>query len=292
MRRKRVAPGAGQRYAWRMEDDRYHYALVARAIAEIDAADGPLPLPALAARLGMSEAHFQRLFSAWAGVSPKRYQQYLALTQARDMLARNATLAETADAVGLSGPSRLHDMFLRWEAMSPGEFAAQGAGLHLTWAEVETPYGPAVAVASARGLCALSFIEDDALATLARLATRWPAAALTPDTGDLAARVAALLAGKGGLALAPVGGPFQIKVWQALLDIPAGAVTTYAAIAARIDAPAAHRAVGTAIGQNPLAVLIPCHRVIRKDGALGGYRWGLVRKRAILAREAAQAEVA
>ena len=290
MRRKRVARRASRGYPWRMTDDRYHYALVARAIAEIDAADGPLPLPALAARLGMSEAHFQRLFSAWAGVSPKRYQQYLALGQARDMLAQSASLAETADAIGLSGPSRLHDMFLRWEAMTPGEFAAGGAGLRLTWAEVDTPYGPAVAVASPRGLCALSFIDSDAGESLAALAPRWPAAELAQDRGDLAPRVAALLQGKGGLPLAPVGGPFQIKVWQALLDIPAGAVTTYAAIAARIASPAAHRAVGTAVGQNPLAVLIPCHRVIRKDGTLGGYRWGLTRKRAILAREAVQAD--
>lgn len=265
-------------------ESRYHYALVARAIAEIDAADGPVGLEALAAKLQISPAHFQRVFSAWAGVSPKRYQQYLALGFAKERLAAQSPLLDTAAAANLSGTGRLHDLFLRWEGMTPGDYARGGAGLVLHWAQVDTPFGPATAIASARGLCALSF--DDA--PLPGFAARWPQADLRPAADDLGQQVAAQIAGKPGLTLAPMGGPFQIKVWQALLEIPEGALATYARIAAHIGAPEAHRAVGTAIGQNPLAYLIPCHRVIRKDGGLGGYAWGLTRKRAMLAFEAAR----
>ena len=275
------------------ETGSYHYRVVARAIAIIDAAGGQaLPLDDLAARLGMSGAHFQRLFSRWVGVSPKRYQQYLALDHARRLLADRHSLLDVALSTGLSGTGRLHDLFLRWEAMSPGSYARAGAGLTLWQGVADTPFGPAAGLASEHGLCGLAFADAEGTeAALADLAARWPQARLVPDDGRTAGLIAAALGtGNRPLHLHAWGAPFQIKVWEALLQIPPGAVTTYADIARAIGRPAAVRAVGTAVGRNPLAFVIPCHRVIRKGGATGGYRWGLPVKRAMLAWEAARAE--
>ncbi len=271
--------------------DPYHYGVIARAIAEIDAAGGaPLPLDDLAARLRMSPAHFQRLFSRWVGVSPKRYQQYLALDHARALLAARHTVLQASDAVGLSGAGRLHDLFLRWEAMSPGAYAAGGDGLVLRWAWAETPFGPALGVATDVGLCGLGFAGDmGAEAVMADMAARWPAARMVRDEGAVRLLIDAALSGRGG-RLHLIGPPFQIKVWEALLAIPPGHVTTYGDIARVVCSPAAARAVGTAVGRNPLGFVIPCHRVIRRGGALGGYRWGLPVKRAMLAWEAARAD--
>lgn len=272
----------------------YHYAVIARAIAEIDAAQAEgraLSLSDLAARLAMSPAHFQRLFSAWAGVSPKRYQQYLTLSLARELLARSTPLSETAAAAGLSGSARLHDLILRWEAMTPGEFAAGAAGLTLRWGRFASPFGEALAVATARGLCGLAFTAETGFdAAFADLVARWPNAELVEDPEAIRPWVEAALGARGEAPMVLIGAPFQIKVWEALLAIPSGEVTTYSALAARIGAPRATRAVGTAVGRNPLALLIPCHRALRKSGALGGYHWGLGVKRALLAREAARAE--
>ena len=269
----------------------YHYRVIARAIATIDAAGGaPLPLDRLASELHMSPAHFQRVFSRWAGVSPKRYQQYLTLGHAKALLAARETTLATAAAAGLSGPGRLHDLFLRWEAMSPGDYARRGAGLTIREGTCDTAFGPALAMATDRGLCALAFTaETGEAAARADLRARWPAADFRCDDAGIAALVTAAMGGDGG-ALHLIGAPFQIKVWEALLRLPQGTVTTYSDIAAEVCTPRATRAVGTAVGRNPLGFLIPCHRVLRKDGGMGGYHWGLPVKRAMLAWESARAE--
>ena len=239
----------------------------------------------------MSPAHFQRLFSAWVGVSPKRYQQYLALGHAKTLLRDHFTTLETADVVGLSGSGRLHDLFLRWEAMSPGEFARGGAGLTIHWATVDSPFGPAVVMGTAKGLCGMGFVEEDGPSPVFDdLAKRWPNATYVEDAAAIAPWAHAAFAMKGETALHMIGAPFQLKVWEALLRIPSGQVTTYSEIATSIGHPKAVRAVGTAVGRNPVGWLIPCHRALRKSGALGGYHWGLPVKRAMLAYEAAKRE--
>lgn len=279
----------------------YHYRVISRALREIDAARAEaaaaggqrreLPLTDLAARLGFSPAHFQRIFSAWVGVSPKRYQQYLSLDLARELLAERLPLDEVAAGAGLSGPSRLHDLLLRWEAMTPGEFAAGAAGLTIRWGRFPSPFGEALAFATERGLCGLAFTAETGFdAAFADMAARWPGATLREEAEAIRPWVEAALGGAGEASLTLIGAPFQIKVWEALLAIPSGEVTTYSAIAAQIGSPAAVRAVGTAVGRNPISYLIPCHRALRKSGGLGGYHWGLPVKRAMLAREAARRE--
>ncbi|TDL81441.1 methylated-DNA--[protein]-cysteine S-methyltransferase [Meridianimarinicoccus aquatilis] len=271
-------------------DSLYHYQIIARAIRAIDdAGSAPLPLADLAHSLHMSPAHFQRVFSQWAGVSPKRYQQYLTLGQAKAMLAEHGKTLAATNELGLSSQSRLHDLFLRWEAMSPGEYARGGECLTIACAQCDTPFGPAIAMATDKGLCGLAFAAETGIdAARDDLTSRWPRATFT---GDPDGRVAALTAQAmdGGRAqLHLIGAPFQIKVWEALMQIPSGTVTTYSDIAAHVCTPRASRAVGTAVGRNPVSFLIPCHRVLRKDGALGGYHWGLPVKRAMLAWESAR----
>ena len=276
------------------QENQYHYHIVRRAIDAIDAADMPLTLEALAADVGLSPAHFQRVFTQWAGVSPKRYQQYLMMDHARSLLRdRHATL-DTANAVGLSGNGRLHDMFLTWEAMSPGVYAKGGEGLTIYWGWFDSPFGPALITGTDLGICGIAFGaetgRDDAQADMF---SRWPKATLThaPDRLDDWAQSAFGAATDGPKTpLYLIGAPFQLKVWEALLAIPSGHVTTYADIARKIDSPGAVRAVGTAVGRNPISWLIPCHRAIRKDGAMGGYHWGLPVKRAMLAYETIQSE--
>jgi len=273
----------------------YHYRLIARAIARIDAAGGErLGLDALAAELGLSPAHFQRVFTRWAGVSPKRYQQYLALGQARRMLVGDTPLLDTALAAGLSGPSRLHDLFLRWEAMTPGQVARGGAGVEILWGWFDSPFGPALVMGTERGLCGIGFAgEQGAEAVMADLIGRWPKARFTEDPMRLRPWALAAFGTEGQHDRPPVwliGAPFQLQVWQALLAIPPGQVTTYGRIANALGRPTAARAVGAAVGANPLAWLIPCHRVIGSSGALTGYRWGLPVKRAMLAWESARAD--
>ncbi|MCB1395831.1 MAG: bifunctional helix-turn-helix domain-containing protein/methylated-DNA--[protein]-cysteine S-methyltransferase [Rhodobacter sp.] len=275
----------------------YHYGVIARAIAEIDAAGGErVSLDDLAARLGMSPAHFQRVFTQWVGVSPKRYQQYLTLGQARRMLAEHFTVLETAQEAGLSGAGRLHDLFLRWEAMTPGEYARGGAGLTIFWGWFDSPFGPAIVMGTERGICGMGFAavmgEE---AAFADMLGRWPKARFVEDPMRLRDWVQAAFGGSNRLDPVPlflIGAPFQIKVWEALLAIPSGAVSTYSEIARAVGNPKASRAVGAAVGRNPISLLIPCHRALAKSGALTGYHWGLPVKRMMLAREAAQADAA
>jgi len=269
----------------------YHYHVMRRAIDIIDAADSPLTLDDLAGRMGMSAAHFQRLFSAWVGVSPKRYQQYLALEHAKRLLTDRMTTLEAAATTGLSGSGRLHDLFLRWEAMSPGEFARRGAGLHISHGWFSSPFGEVLAMGTDRGLCGLAFTEETGReAAMADMVARWPAAHHHHAPEAIAGWVGSAFGASGETALHLIGAPFQIKVWEALLAIPSGHVTTYSDIAGAVGHPRAVRAVGTAVGRNPVSWLIPCHRALRKSGGLGGYHWGLPVKRAMLAYEAARLE--
>jgi AraC family transcriptional regulator of adaptative response/methylated-DNA-[protein]-cysteine methyltransferase len=273
----------------------YHYDVMRRAITVIDTAEGNLSLEDMAAQMGMSAAHFQRIFSRWVGVSPKRYQQYLTLGHAKTLLHSQFSTVDTAHASGLSGSGRLHDLFVRWEAMSPGEYAKHGAGLVINWGWFDTPFGRAIVMGTDRGICGLGFAaEIGEEAAFLDLCDRWPDAEFTqaPERLDGWVKTAFGMetenAGKAPLLL--MGAPFQIKVWEALLSVPSGQVTSYSQIAQIVGNPKAVRAVGIAVGRNPVSWLIPCHRALRKSGAMGGYHWGLTMKRVMLAYEAAKAE--
>jgi AraC family transcriptional regulator of adaptative response/methylated-DNA-[protein]-cysteine methyltransferase len=274
------------------ESDPYHYGVIGRAIETIaERREEQLSLEEVAAGVGLSPAHFQRVFSQWVGISPKRYQQYLTLDHAKRLLAERHSVLDAAHATGLSGSGRLHDLFLRWEAMSPGEYARGGAGLEIGWGWFETPFGPALAMGTDRGLCGLALsAETGPAAAMADMRARWPGATFVEAPERVAPWVEAALKGRGEARLHLMGAPFQIKVWEALLQVPSGHVTTYSDIAAAIGRPKAVRAVGTAVGRNPVSWLIPCHRALRKAGGLGGYHWGLGVKRAMLAWEAARLE--
>jgi AraC family transcriptional regulator of adaptative response/methylated-DNA-[protein]-cysteine methyltransferase len=270
---------------------RSDYARVAKAIEFLVEHRQEAPtLTEVAAHVGLSPFHFQRLFRRWVGVSPKRFLQARELLDAKALLARkHSVLAASLDA-GLSGPGRLHDLFLTFEAMTPGEFKAKD--FEIAYGVHETPLGKAVFAATKRGLCGLEFVERDTEA-LERLRARWPNARFVARpklTKRFADELSRRLRGdlKRPLALVVKGTPLQLKVWQALLRIPPGSVTTYGAIAKALGSPKATRAVGSAVGANPICVLIPCHRVIQSSGALGGYHWGEGRKRALLASEAAR----
>jgi len=271
------------------------FALMQEAMALLDAAQArrdTLSLEELAGALGLSPSHFQRTFSRWVGVSPKRYLQYLQLDHAKALLKDHSVL-DTTLALGLSSPSRLHDLFLRWEAMAPGAVAKGGAGLTIAWGTFESPFGPLVAAGTDQGLCGLAFTaelgEQGARFDLKR---RWPEATWEERPEALRSWVDSAFARRGEVPLAVAGGPFDLKVWQALIAIPEGSVATYSHIAEAIGNPKAVRAVGSAVGRNPLAWLIPCHRVLRRDGALGGYHWGLPVKRGLLAWESARRDSA
>ncbi len=270
----------------------YHYQLMRRAIDLIDSDAGrDMALEDIAREMHMSPAHFQRIFSRWAGVSPKRYQQWLALDHAKALLKERHTTLETADRVGLSGSGRLHDLFVRWEAMSPGDYAKGGEGLEILWGWFESPFGPALIMGTERGICGIGFAAEAGFEeTMADMLGRWPNATFVEDVTALKplADQAFPQSGEATARLFLIGAPFQIKVWEALLTIPTGHVTTYSDIARVIGHPKAVRAVGTAVGRNPISWLIPCHRALRKSGGLGGYHWGLPVKRTMLAWEAAE----
>jgi len=268
-----------------MEEESYHYQVIRRAIDLIDRADGRLTLDEIATSLGMSAAHFQRVFSKWVGVSPKKYQQHLSLGYAKTLLSENLTTVEAAHEAGLSSSGRLHDLFVTWEAMTPGEFATQASDMPIRYGWSQTPFGDTLTMATSRGICGMAFTGDETREeTLADMQPRWPKARFIHDDSYTAPLCAAAING-GDTALHLIGAPFQIKVWEALLRIPSGKVTTYSHIAQAIDNPKAVRAVGTAVGRNPISWLIPCHRALRKSGGLGGYHWGLPVKRAMLAYE-------
>lgn len=270
-----------------------HYERIASVIRYLDEHHHEQPdLATLAECAGLSPCHFHRLFSEWAGITPKSFLQCLTLAHARQLLDEGASVLDAALAAGLSGPGRLHDLCVTLEAASPGEMKSGGAHREVSFGYAATPFGLALIAENPRGLCHLSFLDtaDEATAT-GRLIDDWPHAHLHRDDPAAQALARRIFSGK---ARNPAGAPlrafvtgtaFQVRVWRALLAIPPGHLTTYGRLAAAVGHPAATRAVGTAVGRNPLAWLIPCHRVIRETGALGGYRWGTVRKRAMLARE-------
>lgn len=274
------------------------YALVAAAIRYLESHQPAQPeLDELATQLGVSPFHLQRVFKRWAGISPKRFLQFLTVEHAKQLLAASHSVLDAAYAAGLSGPGRLHDLFVTVEAMTPGEYKTGGAGLTITYGAHASPFGPCVIATTARGVCALNFDDGGGLAPDAALHARWPHARLVENPDAIAAVAGQIFhgawstdpaAGQAPLRLLLAGTNFQIKVWEALLRIPAGAVCTYEDVAALIGQPAAARAVGGAVGANEIAFLIPCHRVIRKSGVIRDYRWGSTRKKAILGWEAAR----
>ena len=275
-------------------DARRHRAIAAAIRHLVENWQDQPALDELAEVAGMSPFHFQRLFTQWAGISPKRFLQFLTLDNAKRLLAENNSVLDVALDVGLSGPSRLHDLFVACEAMTPGEYKALGGGLTIRWGLHATPFGPSLVATTERGVCWLSFAEEeDGRDALAEMAAAWPAARLVEDA-DATRPVAARAFRWDGqdrepLRLLMKGTNFQIKVWEALLRIPAGAVVSYEDVARAIGQPTAMRAVGAAVGRNPVCVLIPCHRVIQKSGIIHNYRYGVPRKRALLAWEQGRA---
>lgn len=249
-------------------------------------------LTAAARAAGLSPHHFQRVFTRWAGASPKRMVQALTHASARRLLTDGASVLDAAYETGLSAPSRLHDIFIAEEGVTPGEAKAGGAGLTLRVGEAATPFGTGVFLIAPRGLSALGFADaGESDAVRADLTARFPNARLEPDdrlAGDWAARIFEAEPGETRLDLALYGTPWRRQVWRALLRIPPARTVSYSDIAARVCSVKASRAVGAAVGANPVSFLIPCHRVLSRDGRLTGYHWGLNRKRCMLAYEAAR----
>ena len=266
-----------------------HYQLIEQAIQYIETNVHRQPeLDEIASAIGLSEYHFQRLFTRWAGISPKRFMQFLTKEHAKDLLARSENLLETTHQVGLSSLGRLHDLFVNTEAVTPGEYKSNGAGLTIHYGLHLTPFGKCLIAATERGVCHLSFVETSEGNAIDTLVADWNQAKMIEDyrtTAPLIDRIFSTPTPDIPLKLHLRGTNFQIKVWEALLHIPTGSLTTYEQIAAQIGNPNALRAVGTAVGHNPIAVLIPCHRVIRKSGEFGNYRYGPARKKALLAKE-------
>lgn len=269
------------------------YAVVVRAIDYLRANALRQPtLAEVAAAVHMSEFHLQRVFAAWAGISPKRFLQYLTKEYARQALRTTADLLSVTEASGLSSASRLHDLMVTCEAMTPGEIKRGGAGVVLGFGCGATPFGEALVGWTARGLCHLAFLDDDEAIRLAELASQWPAAQHQRDDGQARQwldQVFAVTPQRGSLHLVLRGTNFQIKVWEALLKVESSRVVSYTQLAQLAGTPRAQRAVGSALAANTIGYLIPCHRVIRESGDFGRYRWGSERKTAMLAWEAGQA---
>ena len=271
------------------------YERIAKAISYLQANYLEQPgLETVARAVHMSEFHFQRVFSRWAGISPKRVLQFLTVEHAKRQLAESKPVLDATLDSGLSSPGRLHDLFVSVEAVTPGEFKSRGEGIRVSYGFHPTPFGKCLIGVTGRGICWLSFHEQSSPRTaLSDLRSHWSGAELEEQpaaTGPIVNQIFSNLdkQGKSPLGLLLMGTNFQIKVWQALLRIPRGEVTTYENIGEMIGARKSARAVGSAVGDNRVAYLIPCHRVIRKSGMLGGYHWGEPRKRAMLAWEAAR----
>lgn len=276
------------------------YAPIARAIDYLVANAETAPsLDEAAEIVGLSPTHFQRVFKEGAGVSPKRFLQFMAAGEARRTMDAGGSVMDAAFAAGLSGPSRLHDLFLVAEAMTPGAYRKKGEGETIRYAEVDGPFGRTLIGATDKGICWLSFTEPHGLArSLDEMKGDWPAAAYVHDLafiGPIAARAFAFANGRPldkPLGLFVQGTNFQLKIWEALLKIPSGKCITYGDLARAVGAPKASRAVGAAVGANMISLLIPCHRVILSSGVVHNYRWGAARKKAILALEEARASAA
>ncbi len=275
------------------------YARIEKAILFLEGDFRRQPsLAEAAARVGLSEYHFQRLFRRWAGISPKRFLQYLTAEYARELLRQSRSTLEVAYDAGLSGPGRLHDLLVSVEAMTPGELKRGREGLSIRYGIHPSPFGDCLLALTERGICALAFLVDEGKeVAIEELRGRWPGAQLSEDgaaTLPVVRQIFDLPREHGGpaLSLHLKGTNFQLKVWEALLRIPPGSALSYEDVAAEVGTPRAARAVGSAVARNPVAFLIPCHRVIRRTGAFGEYRWGSARKKALLGWEAARLHAA
>ena len=270
------------------------YERIAAAIRYLDAhrADQP-DLATLASEVGLSASHFHRMFSAWAGATPKDFLQCLTLSHARELLRHGTNVLDASLESGLSGPGRLHDLCVSLEAATPGEIKARGAGMTILAGVADSPFGNCLIGETSRGICHLSFFDEGGRdAAIAELHTDWPFATLEFDDGHIAKLASGIFASPAmatSLKLFVRGTPFQLRVWRALLKVQTGTLVSYGRLAAASGNPNASRATGTAVGSNAISFLIPCHRVIRETGISGNYRWGAVRKRAILAWEAGRA---
>ena len=247
-------------------------------------------LDEIARQIHLSPFHFQRLFKEWAGVSPKKFLQYTSIEYAKQLLLEQNTLATVSFETGLSGTSRLHDLFIQIEGMTPGEYQHGGKNLHINYSHAETIFGDILIASTEKGICHISFIQESQYSPETEIINRFPESTLEQKT-DLHQQEALKLfrddwSDLNRIKLHLKGTPFQIKVWNALLHIPIGSLKSYLNIANEIDDAKASRAVGTAIGNNPIAFLIPCHRVITSSGNLGGYHWGIDRKSAMIGWEA------
>jgi len=276
------------------EQDKTDYYRIEEAIGYISANFKAQPgLDEVAAMVHLSPFHFQRLFSDWAGVSPKKFLQYISIGHAKKLLARQATLTDTAFETGLSGTGRLHDLFVTIEGMTPGEYKNGGEHLLINYSYTESPFGKIIIASTSKGVCHVSFLQEEQEG-LTALQNSFPNAAYRHITDSLQEHALGQLrqdwSRPGRIKLHIKGTGFQLKVWELLLKIPTGGLATYGTIARLMQQPGASRAVGSAIGDNPVAFLIPCHRVIQSSGALGQYHWGSNRKAAIIGWEAAQTD--
>lgn len=272
-----------------------NYQRIAKAIDYIKANFREQPnLDAVADEIHLSPAHFQRMFTEWAGTSPKRFLQYISVEHAKKILKEEqATLFDTAFETGLSSTSRLHDLFINIEGMTPAEYKNGGLNLRICYSFAESPFGSLIIASTGKGICHMAFEEDEDTA-LNRLAAQFPKAVFQRKTDLLQQNALSVFQNNWSrlneIKLHLKGSDFQLKVWESLLKIPMGKLSTYGNIAEKIGHPNASRAVGTAIGSNPVAFLIPCHRVIRSSGTLGGYMWGTTRKTAIIGWEGAKVQ--
>ena len=271
------------------------YDVVRRAVAHIRGNWRQQPdIDTIAEAAGVTPTELHHLFRRWAGLTPKAFLQALTLDHARNLLRDSASVLEASYEVGLSGPGRLHDLFVTHEAMSPGEWKAGGEGLEMRYGFHPSPFGLALVIAAPRGLAGVALADPGSERTaLDDMTRRWPKATYREDkagTAELAARIfdPALWRADQPLRVVLIGTDFEVRVWETLLKIPMGRYTTYSDIARKLDAPKAARAVGAAVGKNPISFVVPCHRVIGKSGELTGYHWGLTRKRAMLGWEAGQ----
>jgi AraC family transcriptional regulator, regulatory protein of adaptative response / methylated-DNA-[protein]-cysteine methyltransferase len=286
MQSERTQPRAGSR----------DYDQIRRAIAFLSKAWEEQPsLERLADHLGLSPAHCQKLFKRWCGLSPKEFVQAITVDHARGLLGASASILDTAYEVGLSGGSRLHDLFVTHEAMTPGDYKRRGDGLEIAYGFHSSPFGEALLLATERGVAGLAFVNEDSGQTraeaLADMMSRWPKAQFVEAPEQTQTHVDQIFGPGGGAAEQPVrlvliGTDFEVRVWETLLRIPMGKAVSYRDIARHLGQPTASRAVGSAVGRNPISFVVPCHRVLRGDGSLGGYHWGLTRKRALIGWEA------
>lgn len=274
--------------------DRDDYARVQAAIAHISESGPETDFDGLARAMGLTQRRMVDLFRRWCGLSPKSFAQAVALDHAKQLLATDTSVLDTAYEVGFSSPSRLHDLFVAHEAMPPGIWARKGAGLEMIWGVAPSPFGEAVIFATEHGVAGIGFVDEAGLdAAYDDLAGRWPDAAFTRDdarAGSLGARIFSpdRWDPTEPVRVVLIGTDFEVRVWEELLTIPMGTATTYGDIARRLERPDAARAVGRAVGRNPVSFVVPCHRVVGSTGKLTGYHWGIARKRAILGWEAGQ----